>query len=234
MLKLKNLKLAKGFIQQQKSGAGFTLIELMVVIGIMSMITGLIILDFSRVRPERDLNIAQNELITNLRKVQSYSLFSRNVGSLKPAQHYILKFSTTASNTYQVQAITDLNTSPTLNGIESIKLPSRVFVSALTLTGPIWSSPGVSASCALVAFKAPFARTYMSNGCAQTSPPFSVGDDYKKITDHVNNIAGATVSTNADLLITLSLAGSSSIRKILVKGVTGLVCTTANGTTCGN
>ncbi len=217
-----------------KSGAGFTLIELLVVLAIMAVILGLVIIDFSKYRPERDLKIAQNELVTNIRKVQSYSLFSRNVGSVKPAQYYVVKFAISTPDRYFIQAITDATSAPKLNEAETVLLPKNIVLdtnSPLTITRPVVPL-SVSPTCVLVSFKSPFGRTYMNYPCDITFPPFQSTDSYRQIMDHINNVANVSVSVDTDLVITLKAKNSTSTKKVLVKGVTGLVCPTVNGTIC--
>jgi|SRR3989344_5517856 len=223
-------------VQHQRLNMGFTVIELIVVLAIMTMIVGLVIIDFAGQRPERDLRIAQNELVTNIRKAQSYSLFSRNVNSVKPAQYYVLKFSVTTPDRYFIQAITDSSSAPVLHDLETVLLPKNIIMSAsnsfvITRPTPIIPSPD-PATCALLAFKSPFAKIYANNGCNTTTPAFQAGDDYKKILDHINNVNGSTVSSEANLLITLAFKNGGQTKKVLVKGITGLVCPTIDGTTC--
>jgi|SRR3989338_386821 len=213
---------------------GFTLIELLVVLAIMVLIIGIVIIDFSRQRPERDMKIAQNELVTNIRKVQSYSLFSRNVGQLEPAQFYILKFSTATPDRYFIEAITDASSSPKLNSMETVLLPKNiVFASSnafmIDRPSPILD-PTSPPSCALLAFKSPFGKAYVNEGCVQNS--FLSGDDYKKIIEHISNINNQTVSTDTDLSVTLGFKNGGTTKKVLIKGVVGLVCPSVDGTTC--
>ncbi|MBI3231959.1 MAG: type II secretion system protein [Candidatus Doudnabacteria bacterium] len=221
------------FPKRQKS-EGFTVIELAVVLAIMGILIGLVVVDFARQRPERDIKIAQNQLVTNIRKVQSYSLFSRNVGNVKPAQYYILKFDTSTPDRYVIQAITDVYSAPTLVDMETVLLPKNIVLdttSQLALTRPVVPL-SVTAACALLAFKSPFGKAYMNYPCAVTSPPFQSIDSYQQIIDHLNNLANFSASTDTDLLITLSFANGGASKKVLVKGITGLVCPTVDGTTC--
>jgi len=219
--------------QSSIKNLGFTLIELIVVLAIMAIVLGIVIIDFSRQRTERDMKIAQNELVTNIRKVQSYSLFSRNVGQLEPAQFYILKFSASTPDRYFIQAITDASSSPKLNFMETVMLPKNiVFASsnAFMIDRPLPISDPPPSSCALLAFKSPFGKAYVNDGCVQNS--FLTGDDYKKIIEHISNINSQTVSTDTDLLITLAFKNGGTGKKVIVKGVVGLVCPTVDGTTC--
>ena len=62
---------------------GFTLIELLVVISIMGILATLMIVNFAGQRVSRSLLLAKNETVTNIRKVQSYTLSSKNIFEVK-------------------------------------------------------------------------------------------------------------------------------------------------------
>lgn len=222
--------------QYSISNIGFTVIELLVVIAIMAIIVGLVIIDFAGQKPGRDLRIAQNELVTNIRKAQSYSLFSKNVNNVKPAQYYLLKFSAAMPDRYYIQAITDATSAPKLNSMETVLLPKNIIfsqTSPFVIDRPAGlTDPSVPPTCVLVAFKAPFGRAYVNDGCNITNPGFQSGDDYKKILDFVQNINGLSVSADTDLVITFNFKDGTQSKKVLIKGVTGLVCPTVDGTTC--
>lgn len=218
---------------QPKNSLGFTAIELMVVVAIIAVMAGLVIADYNSQRSERTLRIAQNELVTNVRKVQSYSLFSQSLANNKPAQYFVLKFSTSTPDRYYIQAISDVSSAPTLHTIETVLLPSRVKISGISLTSPIWS-PSVGPSCALLAFKSPYAKLYASSSCNPVSVAsvytITNTDDYRKLIDYSGNVS--PISADADTVITLSIVGSTSTKKVLIKGVVGLVCPTQDGIAC--
>lgn len=224
----------------EQAALGFTVIELMIVVTLMAVVLGLVAIDFSAQRPARDLRIAQNELVTNIRKVQSYSLFSRNVGNVKPAQYYVLKFSQSQPDRYYIQAITDVNSSPTLRAMETVFLPKRVVFSStnpfVISRPPPLTNPSQPPACVLLAFKSPFGKAYINDGCNPVNPadPYMLtpNDDYRKIIDHINNVNNLTVSVDTNLVITFQFKNSSTSKKVLFKGVTGLVCPTVDGTTC--
>jgi type II secretory pathway pseudopilin PulG len=225
-------KLSSNTYQAKSALTGFTVVELLVVLSIMMLMVGVFIIDFYRQRNVRDLKIAQNELITNLRKVQSAALFSNDIGSNNAAQYQIIKFSNSTPNEYLIQGIADATISPQLFNLETIRFPKGVNIVSKSLTGPIWSLP-VASDCTLLAFKSPYGKIYLNNGCAVTSPAFQVGDSYKKILDHVSNNPTQTVSTDADLVIQLSKANTTLTNYVIVKGVTGLICPSTNGIVCG-
>ena len=74
------------------SQAGFTLVELLAVIAIMTIIMGALVIDFAGQRGRRNIVLAGNEVVTNLRKVQSNILSSKNIPGGAPAKYYIAEF----------------------------------------------------------------------------------------------------------------------------------------------
>ena len=54
----------------------------------------------------------------------------------------------------------------------------------------------------------------------------------KKIIEHISNINNQTVSTDTDLSVTLGFKNGGTTKKVLIKGVVGLVCPSVDGTTC--
>jgi prepilin-type N-terminal cleavage/methylation domain-containing protein len=108
--------------------SGFTVIELMVVCAIMATIATLFVLNFNKQQKTRSVVLAQNETVTNLRKIQSYLLSSRNLPNNQPVKFYIVKFAR-GSNKIQVQAVDSTYTF--YSEVESIKLPGGVIVSSI-------------------------------------------------------------------------------------------------------
>ena len=137
---------------QQK---GFTLIELMTVIGIMIAISLMVVISFNRQRVNRNVVIAQNEMVTNIRKVQSYVLSSRNIPGAGAAKFYVMTF-TGNSRTYTVHAV-DANDVYTSQPLETITLPDDIFISELMSNG----SGQQKLDCMQVAFAAPFGQMYI-------------------------------------------------------------------------
>lgn len=141
--------------------SGFTLIEMLVVIGIMAMIIGLFLVNFNALEGARNLKIAQNQLVTDIRKIQSYTLSSRNVSSSgKPAHYYIIKFDTSTLNNkknYTIQAIDNASTASV--DLQTILLPRTSQISSLSVQPA--SGSAQTATCVQVAFSLPFGRVFM-------------------------------------------------------------------------
>ncbi len=118
---------------------GFTIIELMVVIGIMSLMSAVVIIDFNRQKVSRNVVLAKNETVTNLRKVQGYMLSSKNIRGDIPAKYYIVEIHKNDSF-YTINAVdSQFNYYP---AIETVNLPTGVKFTSLTTQSTINTSGG--------------------------------------------------------------------------------------------
>jgi len=215
---------------------GFTIIELLVVIAIMGTMTGLILVNFAGQRSNRNIKIAQNELVSNLRRAQSNTLSSKNIYGSVTAQYYLLKFDSSKPKEYTIQAMYDVSSAPKLVDIETIKLPQGIRLAAsgpVTITSNVLNPSGPF-TCFTASFKTPFAKTYLGFGCTNSPPNISVGDDYDKILKFVSNTNYYPVSNDSTMVIKLTNDNNTLNSKVLIKGTTGLICPTINETTCGN
>ena len=142
--------------QQKKYESGFTLVELLAVIAIMMVVGGTVVIGFIGQRNARNLLIARNETVTNIRKVQAYALSSKtlpsDVGAMEGAKYYILTF-TQDENSYTIEA---LNTDYQLREVEEINLPHNIFVSRLRT-----SQGGADAGWMQVIVGVPFGSMYI-------------------------------------------------------------------------
>src|SRR5688572_11025469 len=85
--------------------AGFTVIELMVVFLIIVLLSSSVIVNWNKQTPNRSLKIAENELVSNIKKVQSYAVSSRNIaGGDEPAKFYLINFQE-GQNFYTIHAL---------------------------------------------------------------------------------------------------------------------------------
>lgn len=214
----------------KKNNAGFTIIELLVVMGIMTILIGLFTVNLAGQRASRSLKIAQNELVTNLRKFQSYILSGRSIGIGQGVQYYIVKFDKTNSTNasrYTVQALyKDPSGIWKLKDVESDSFPTGVSLSSISISsGGINSTP----TCALLAFQVPYGRIFMNPGCNPSplpSNPYSVisGDDYNKIITFVTNTVTQTVTVNSKMTLNLVFSQDlSQVKQINVNGITGSI-----------
>ena len=218
-----------------KAHQGFTLIELMVVLTIFGVLIGILLVNLAGQRLPRNIKIAQNELVTNLRKLQSYTLSSRAIFGNQPAQFYVMKLDLAQPEQYTVQAIYDVSTAPKLaDNLEVIHLPQGIRLAASNAfqidRPPIGGSPDSYDSppttinnCLLVAFKLPFGKVISNNGCSQTSPPFQIGDDYGKIKDFEINSVFNTASENSSIAIQLTDEAGTLAKTVTINGILGVI-----------
>jgi len=221
-----------------EKSAGFTLIELLVVLAIMGIMLGLILANIAGQRGKRNLKIAQNELVSNIRKIQSYTLSARDVRPGVSPQYYLIKFDLNKPNQYFIQAIYDVENGGKVTNIESVKLPDGVrladYSSANCLDSAICitNRPGILPSqtpsaCALLAFKAPFAKIITNDNCSPASLPADPYDitnatnDYTEIKNFTSN--GGSASSDATMVIKLFELQSKTTRTISVNGLSGLI-----------
>ncbi|MBL8029793.1 MAG: type II secretion system protein [Candidatus Doudnabacteria bacterium] len=236
-------KTYKDLYEQQ----GFTLIELMVVLSIFLVILGVLLANLAGLRTARNLKIAQNELVSNIRKVQSYSLSSRALNGTQAVQYYLLKFDTTTPDRYFIQAIYDASTSPKLvTNVETIFLPQSVRLassSAILIDKPPLQFPSPpsdstdikqennnTSPCALLAFRLPFAKIIInggkdllySNNTGCTFASFT-NDDYAKIKNFVANSSSNTAVANSIFTITLASTDGKLSKTVSINGLTGAI-----------
>jgi prepilin-type N-terminal cleavage/methylation domain-containing protein len=209
--------------------AGFTLLELIISMSIMATLFAVIATGIVSQRSNRDLNIASNELITNLRKLQANSLSSRGLAFDQPVQYYILKFDKNIPGQYTIQAIYNSSVQPKLIDIETIKLPINVKFAS---NNPFYSyRVGFNANpnCVLLSFGAPYAKilvTSVAGSCTPVSAtnPYTIvnTDDYFNIPNFIVN--GPTLtSADTNLDIVLSSVDNSISKTVTIKGISGLI-----------
>jgi prepilin-type N-terminal cleavage/methylation domain-containing protein len=153
-------------MENQNKNSGFTIIELLVVIAIMGLMATLLVASYNATRSRRNLTIAANELITNVRKTQSYALSARDVAPNLPAKYYVLQFDFSTPEEYKILAL-DSNYGPQPVTIETVTLPLDVvlYQENTTLEQPIGDSGSkpvtITPDCLQILFGLPFGRIYM-------------------------------------------------------------------------
>ena len=230
--------------------SGFTLIELLVVLSIMVLLTAVFTVNLSAQRQARDMKIAQNQLISNLRKTQSYTLSARALPSGSAGQYYVLRFDLASPTLYTILGISNSSGAQTVENVETITLPSTVKLSALSVSrslNPV--SQTIWTNCAAAAFVAPYAKVIFNDGCTPkntSSNPLILGvsDDYTKIVNFLTNVpcdgnngnppspTYCTASTDSKMVVTLSSNDNSISSRVLINGITGVICRTSDGETC--
>lgn len=225
-----------------QNNKGFTLLELTVVVSIMVVLSALMIINLNGQRSARELKIAQNNLVSNIKKVQSYTLSSRALPNGQAVQYYLLKFDLSKPTQYTIQAMYNTNSSPQyLVDVETVNLPTNIKFASISpiminrQNNPTIQAPG---GCALVAFAAPFSKIFFNDGCnlaGTVGNPSIVGsssstDDYKKVINYINNVDCVgnvypicSLSTDSIMTITLITSDNKLSKTITINGITGSV-----------
>ncbi len=142
---------------------GFTIIELLVVLSIMGLMGTMLIVNFNSTRNRRNLTLTSNELVTNIRKTQSYALSARDVSPNIPAKYYVLQFELAADPSHYKILAVDNNYTATPTLVETVSLPSDVIfdVENSSLVQPITGGNTTNPTCLQILFGLPFGRIYM-------------------------------------------------------------------------
>ena len=187
---------------------GFTVTELLVVCSIMMVLASLVLVNWNKQQPQRSLKISQNELITNIRKVQGYAVSSRNINTNTAVRFYALKFVEGASG-YTVHAVqSDLTMYP--QPIETQSLASGITLSKTELIPVNIADP----ACVAVIFSVVYGKTYFLDGttCSDAAIISAVSDPtaLPDLADH-------------DLVLTLENTPNAISNQIKIDAQTGRV-----------
>jgi prepilin-type N-terminal cleavage/methylation domain-containing protein len=230
------------------SRRGFTIIELLVVVAIMGMLASVLVINLAGQRASRDIKIAENQLVTDIRKTQSYTLSSTLLPNGQDADYYLLKFDMSKPSQYKIQALYNVSVSPQLMDVQTINLPPDIQIASITpgsypisvarSLAPTAQNFQSSPLCGLIAFAAPFGKVIFNDGCAPLNPtmPYqlSLSDDYySKIVNFQNNVvcngvysstpspSVCTASTDSIMTITLTDLKDTVSKTITINGITG-------------
>jgi prepilin-type N-terminal cleavage/methylation domain-containing protein len=164
--------------------AGFSLSELIVVIAIIGLLSTLVVVNFNQQRAQRSLVIAQNELVTNIRKTQSYALSSRKTSTGESPEYYLMNFYPSA-NYYSIASISNGNY---YDESEIIRLSDKVTLFEAKVNGSI-------TSCIQIIFAVPFGKTYIygSDDVCDDSIMQVLADPIQ-ISDLANRTGGITLT----------------------------------------
>lgn len=234
-------------LQKLSPNQGFTLMELMVVISIMAILATVLVINLAGQRSSRDIKIAENQLVSNIRQIQSSTLSAKTLDSGESVQFYGLAFSLAKPNQYAEEALYNVSGTPQVRQVQVFSLPPDVVIASATVSGyPITISRTFDGStqnisppsgCAMLFFAAPFGKTLLDNNCSHSAATSNIdtapadGDDYGYIVNFVanmscigtNNPYGCGVSSDSLMTITLTDTSHTVSRTITVNGITGSV-----------
>lgn len=234
------MKLKQKILKEQLRN-GFTLIELLVVISILGILATVVIVNFAGQRDPRNLKIAQSQLVTDIRKIQSYSLSGKILPNGQSAQFYLLKINNKSQ--YTIEAIYNVSAgAPKLLDVSTVNLSPNIVFTGFTITRTSQPNTQVPASCILTSFAAPFGKIFFNSGCYIQNPPnidtTNSSDDYNKILEFSavpfntdctgggsdpNTPSLCTISSDSSATITLGINGSSLSKTVTIDGINGVV-----------
>jgi prepilin-type N-terminal cleavage/methylation domain-containing protein len=192
--------------------AGFTLVEMLVVLFILGMVTTLFIANYNALRGPRSLKIAQNQLVTNIRKIQSYTLSARNSPNGNPARMYVIKLNGAIGNsTSYVLQVIDNQSTPVVTDIETVTFPGGISVDTTTPITLVSAEGGASQNpnCLQIGFSLPFGKIYADATCTIET---KIGSP-------------AYLDTIDNYVVTLRIidAASGMTKSVIINGVTGSI-----------
>jgi len=174
---------------------GFTLIELLISIFIIVTLTSLFLANFRGQTRQRAVNSATNNLISDLHKIQSFSLSSRDVTPGNPASQY----ATTIANNGTNYSLLGYNNAvpPTATTVGTTLFPTGVIINSIAITKA--DGTVVNPTSVTLGFKIPFGKVI------------------------VNYTGSATNEVNDVARIKLSSSDGVVCSYVVVNGITGNV-----------
>ncbi len=172
---------------------GFTLIELMVTTGMMLLLLSVIIANFGSLGKTRNLNIAKNNTISDIRRVQSLALASKDVSTGIPSGYYGLRFDTQTPSLYSF--ISQDNTGLDQTIITTSKLPPNVRLTSISVLKA--NGATVLPSAIDIYFKTTYGRVFVTYS-GNSASGLKEGDDVITLTytSLVDNISTVTMVIN--------------------------------------
>ncbi len=178
---------------------GFTLIELLVSIFIMLTLLGVVLANFTGLSGKRNLNVAKNNFISDIRRAQSQSLSSRDIQSGVVASTYGISFVVSAAPPSTYSSIADDNSAvPVRYNISSQNLPGNIYIKQISITRA--DNTVTTATNLQVLFTVPYGRllqTYSGGATsankdanATSTVTLSTSDNTQTITFVINGISG--------------------------------------------
>lgn len=154
---MRNFRLA-----QKNKERAFTIIELLVSISILVVLVSAFLLDFGTQNDTRNLNDATNNLVSDLHKLQSYALSSRDYSPGVPASEYDAFFPALgtggAGPNYQLNAF-DNNLTPNKMQLANVNYPVNIINSQIQLTKANNTTSNVTKAMT-IRFLIPYGRIY--------------------------------------------------------------------------
>ncbi len=136
---------------------GFTLIELMVVIAILGVMATLVVVNFNRLRAQRSVILAENEMVTQIRKVQSYALSGRDtsINPLVTRPRYFGIIFEKDRNWYSIYELAESDQGYSFSELETVRMNEGAVI------GPVNQTGATKLVCTNILFSVPYGKTYI-------------------------------------------------------------------------
>lgn len=196
--------------------AGFTLIEMIVVITILGLVLSFGIANFAAQQAPRNLVIVQNEMVTNFRKAQSYTLSSRNSTDNKPIKFYVVNIGPVGKSqrSYEIGSV---DSTYGYQQTEIVTIPQPAYIDEVTIGtySDIFRASGeASLGCIQVIFGAPFGKVYIrTSSCTNWSTGM--------LADLKDPVKLDKLSNKALQLIMYDGRNALSYKTVVIKGLSG-------------
>jgi prepilin-type N-terminal cleavage/methylation domain-containing protein len=154
-MRIWKIKKEYGFSQN-----GFTLIELVVTISIMALVLSLTLANLNGTELNRNNTIAQNVFISDMHKIQTFSLNSADyTPGVIPASSWSVHINSSTPTSYDLQ-VTDNNLISNTKVYSTTNLPKKITFSTLQVITAIGSC--FDANDLVINFTVPYGRILMS------------------------------------------------------------------------
>lgn len=165
----------------------------------MGILLSVVIANFGNSRQKNNVTYGKNNLVSNLHKIQSFSLSSRDVSLGCPANSYQIVFNTTTTPQTYTVAGTGNSSCSSATTLETVRLPGAVYISNISITRA--DNTVTTGPSSTVFFTVPYGKVAMIYSGGSASIP----------TKEYNDI----------MIITLSSSDGSRTANIYVNGITG-------------
>jgi prepilin-type N-terminal cleavage/methylation domain-containing protein len=194
-------------LNYQKKQLGFTLIELMTTIAIMVLILSLTIANIHGSDASRNVGLAQNDMISDLHKVQSYAVNSEDQTANTTASS-AWGITVTSNDSYTIQSFDD-TVNQNMQVQSSVTFPKNVQFSSIQIQRPNGQGT-ICPTTFSVQFTVPYGRvltTYAGPSCSN----------------------GGTISSTLepDDIITAVISSTigSASQSVIINGISGNIVT---------
>ncbi len=125
-------------VKDLKSQAGFTIAELLVGIFIIALISGIFLANYRSADRQAKLNMAAQQVVSDIRMAQNYSLGLREFEGSVPKSGWGARFDTASPNSYTIFADKDDGRDYDAGEeYKKIDLPSDIIISDIDIAGAV-------------------------------------------------------------------------------------------------